>query len=41
MDLDYVLLDSVDYRSDFPQYSVVEQDPSPGTIWLKKGYTLK
>jgi beta-lactam-binding protein with PASTA domain len=32
MDLDYVLLDSVDYRSDFPQYSVVEQDPSPGTM---------
>jgi beta-lactam-binding protein with PASTA domain len=34
MDLDYVLLDGVDYRSDFPQYSVVEQDPSPG-LWLK------
>lgn len=31
LDLDYVLLDSVDYRSDFPQYSVVEQDPAPGT----------
>ena len=31
LDLDYVLLDSVDYRSDFPQFSVVEQDPSPGT----------
>jgi len=31
LDLDYELLDSVDYRSDFPQYSVVEQDPSPGT----------
>ena len=31
LDLDYVLLDSVDYRSDFPQYSVVEQDPTPGT----------
>jgi beta-lactam-binding protein with PASTA domain len=31
LDLDYELLDSVDYRSDFPQFSVVEQDPSPGT----------
>ncbi|WP_426092710.1 PASTA domain-containing protein [Flavobacterium sp. DSR3-2] len=31
LDLDYVLLDSVDYRSNFPQYSVVEQDPTPGT----------
>jgi beta-lactam-binding protein with PASTA domain len=32
IDLDYVLLDSVDYRVDFPQYSVVEQDPTPGTM---------
>lgn len=31
LDLDYVLLDSVDYRSEFPKYSVVEQDPLPGT----------
>jgi len=31
LDLDYVLLDSVDFRSDFPKFSVVEQDPSPGT----------
>lgn len=31
LDLDYVLLDSVDYKSDFPKYSVVEQDPLPGT----------
>ena len=31
LDLDYELLDSVDYRDDFPQFSVVEQDPSPGT----------
>lgn len=31
LDLNYVLLDSVDYKSDFPQYSVVEQDPTPGT----------
>ena len=32
LDLNYVLLDSVDYKSDFPQYSVVEQDPAPGTM---------
>ncbi|CAM4042605.1 MULTISPECIES: PASTA domain-containing protein [Flavobacterium] len=32
LDLDYVLLDSVDYRSEFPQFSVVEQDPTPGTM---------
>ncbi|PAM95223.1 PASTA domain-containing protein [Flavobacterium sp. IR1] len=31
LDLDYVLLDSVDYRSEFPKFSVVEQDPLPGT----------
>ena len=31
LDLDYVLLDTMDYRSDFPQYTVVEQDPLPGT----------
>jgi beta-lactam-binding protein with PASTA domain len=31
LDLDYELLDSVDYRGDFPKYSVVEQDPMPGT----------
>lgn len=30
VDLDYVLLDSVDYNKDFPKYSVVEQDPLPG-----------
>lgn len=30
LDLDYVLLDSVDFNSDFPKYSVVEQDPLPG-----------
>jgi beta-lactam-binding protein with PASTA domain len=30
LDLSYVLLDSVDYKSDFPQYSVVQQDPLPG-----------
>lgn len=30
LDLAYVLLDSVDYRSEFPKYSVVQQDPLPG-----------
>lgn len=30
LDLDYVLLDSVDYNSNFPKYTVVEQDPLPG-----------
>jgi beta-lactam-binding protein with PASTA domain len=31
LDLDYELLDSVDFRGDFPKFSVVEQDPMPGT----------
>jgi beta-lactam-binding protein with PASTA domain len=31
LDLDYELLDSVDYRGDYPKFSVVEQDPLPGT----------
>lgn len=31
LDLDYELLDSVEYRNDFPKFSVVEQDPLPGT----------
>jgi len=31
LDLDYVLLDSVDFRGDYPRFSVVEQDPLPGT----------
>ncbi|TRX42814.1 PASTA domain-containing protein [Flavobacterium restrictum] len=30
LDLDYVLLDSVDFRGDYPKFSVVEQDPLPG-----------
>jgi beta-lactam-binding protein with PASTA domain len=30
LDLSYVLLDSVDYKSDFPKYSLVQQDPLPG-----------
>lgn len=32
LDLDYVLLDSVDFRGDYPKFSVVEQDPMPGTM---------
>jgi beta-lactam-binding protein with PASTA domain len=31
LDLDYVLLDSVDYNKDFPKHSVVEQDPLAGS----------
>jgi beta-lactam-binding protein with PASTA domain len=30
MDLDYQLLDSVDYVKDYPKHSVVTQDPLPG-----------
>ena len=31
LDLDYVLLDSVDYDKTFPKHSVVEQDPVSGS----------
>ena len=31
INLDYVLLDSVDYKKDFPKHSVVEQDPVTGS----------
>ena len=31
LNLDYVLLDSVDYNKDFPKHSVVEQDPIAGS----------
>jgi eukaryotic-like serine/threonine-protein kinase len=30
LNLEYVLLDSVDYKKDFPKHSVVEQDPIAG-----------
>lgn len=30
VELEYVLIDSVDFRSDFPPLTVVEQDPRPG-----------
>lgn len=31
LNLEYVLLDSVDYNSHYPKHSVVEQDPLPGS----------
>jgi beta-lactam-binding protein with PASTA domain len=30
LDLDYIILDSVDFRKEFPKFSVVEQDPEAG-----------
>ncbi|HLA56686.1 MAG TPA: PASTA domain-containing protein [Flavobacterium sp.] len=30
LNLDYVILDSVDFRKDYPKFSVVEQDPLAG-----------
>ncbi len=36
LDLGYVVLDSVDYRKEFPKFSVVEQDPRAGSK-VKKG----
>lgn len=36
VDLDYVVLDSVDFRKEFPKFSVVEQDPKAGSK-VKKG----
>jgi beta-lactam-binding protein with PASTA domain len=30
LDLEYVVLDTVDFRKDFPKFSVVEQDPVAG-----------
>lgn len=35
-DLEYVVLDSVDFRKEFPKFSVVEQDPRAGSK-VKKG----
>ena len=50
LNLDYVLLDSVDYKKDYPKHSVVEQDPIAGEkvkenrkIYIKinsSGFTL-
>jgi len=31
LNLDYVLLDTVDYRKEFPKHSVVDQDPVAGS----------
>jgi beta-lactam-binding protein with PASTA domain len=31
LDLDYLVLDTVDFREGFPKYTVVEQDPAPGS----------
>ncbi|WP_396150368.1 PASTA domain-containing protein [Flavobacterium sp.] len=31
LDLEYVLLDTLDFKKDFPKYGVVEQDPKPGS----------
>lgn len=31
LNLEYVLLDSVDYNNQFPKHTVVEQDPLPGS----------
>jgi eukaryotic-like serine/threonine-protein kinase len=30
LDLDYVMLDSVDFNKNYPKFTVVEQDPLPG-----------
>ncbi|MCY1238636.1 PASTA domain protein [compost metagenome] len=30
LNLEYVLLDTVDFNKDFPKYTVVQQDPLPG-----------
>ena len=30
LDLDYELLDTVDYDASFPKFSIVHQDPNPG-----------
>lgn len=31
LNLEYVLLDTLDFQKDFPKYTVVEQDPKPGS----------
>jgi eukaryotic-like serine/threonine-protein kinase len=30
LDLDYIILDTVDYNPDFPKLSIVDQEPKPG-----------
>lgn len=42
LDLEYVLLDSVDYNPSYPKHTVVEQDPLAGAKVKKiEKYTLK
>ncbi len=36
LNLDYIVLDTVDYKADYPPYSVVEQDPLPNAT-VKEG----
>jgi beta-lactam-binding protein with PASTA domain len=36
LDLEYIVLDSVEFRKEFPKFTVVEQDPKPGSK-VKKG----
>lgn len=39
LDLDYQIIDTVDYRSDFPKLTVVEQEPTSGSK-VKGGRTI-
>ena len=36
LNLEYVVLDTVDFRADFPAYSIVQQDPKPGAAVKEK-----
>ncbi len=36
LDLEYVVLDTVDFRSDYPPYTIVQQDPMPN-VAVKEG----
>lgn len=31
LDLDYIVLDTVDFRADFPKLTIVDQEPKPGS----------
>ena len=31
LDLDYIILDTVDFRADFPKLTIVDQEPKPGS----------
>lgn len=39
LDLDYQIIDTIDYRSDFPKLTVVEQEPTSGSK-VKGGRTI-